>query len=358
MVRLASNCLTYADTRIKVTDNIMRSKRSKKPKVKWWCSQCKTELANDYTGPCPNCGNLRKSSTAVENPIKRVLIKYLDKYAIRSFLQLLVHIVIALGLAALLYFLIGSKVIIQSNSFVTIMSSIAAASGALLAVSLAFATFMSRFMIDWRDRSIDKLQIQCEIFASQMKLSAQYFPDIPRVLAELYKLAIFYIPGQPIEQEIIDKAGDTFRNWANPQMIQSQKEGKTIDFGDANRYDSFEKHLFDAHMLCKDMTFCLSELRLSEKFGRSLFNHPPLLTGWAMVLVYSIIFAFIGGMGVLCTIFQLPILVIPIYLAIFAIIALVLDFRGIIGVIRQRETAYEMAMLGFTGTSPFIKPDK
>lgn len=336
----------------------MGSNRPSKTKVKWWCSQCKTKLANDHTGPCPSCGNLRKSSTVIENPIKRVIIKYLDKYAIRSFLQLLVHIVIALGLAILLYLLIDGRVIIQSSNFVTIMSSIAAASGALLAVSLAFATFMSRFMIDWRDRSFDKLQIQREKFELQMKLSAQYHPDIPRALTGLYQLATFYIPGQSVEQEIIDEASDTFHKWAYPQMIQCQKEGKTIDFGDASRYDSFEKHLFDAFFLCKDMAYCLSELRRSELFGRSLFNHPPLITGWALVLVYSIIFAFIGGMGVICTIFQLPILVIPIYLSIIAIIALILDFRGIIGVIRERETAYETAMSGFTGMSPFLKPEK
>ena len=72
-------------------------------KVKWWCSNCKTELAPDYTGPCPQCGNTRKYCTIVENPIKKVILKYLDKYEIRSFLQLLIHIVIAIGLATILY---------------------------------------------------------------------------------------------------------------------------------------------------------------------------------------------------------------------------------------------------------------
>ena len=327
-------------------------------KVKWWCSNCKTELAPDYTGPCPQCGNTRKYCTIVENPIKKVILKYLDKYEIRSFLQLLIHIVIAIGLATILYFLIDSRISIQSNNFVTVMSSIAAASGALLAVSLAFATFMSRFASDWRERIIDRLQKQRVKLASQMRLSAWYYPDISRALVDLYELCAFYIPGQPIEQETIDKASYTFHDWANPQMIESSKSGRTIDFGNPTHYDTYEKHMWDAHILCSDLTFSLTELSLAEKFGRSLFTHPPLITGWALILLYSLVFAFIGSMEVLCPTSHFPLLFNPIYLSLFAIIALTLDFKASIGNIRLRETGYEQAMTGFTGKSVFNKTDK
>lgn len=342
-------------------NSILKHKKNEvnTPKVRWWCGQCKSELESKHIGPCPKCGNTRKYCTVVENPIKRAIIKYLDKYAIRSFLQLLVHVVIAIGLAILLYFLIdSSRVIIQSSNFVTIMSSIAAASGALLAISLAFATFMSRFADDWRERIIERLQKQREKLAFQMRLSAWYYPDISRALVDLYELCAFYISGQSIEQETIDKASYKFHDWANPQMIASSKSGRTIDFGNPTHYDTYEKHMFDAHILCTDLTFSLTELSLAERFGRSLFTHPPLITGWALILVFSLVFAFIGSMGVLCAVFHLPLLFIPIYLSLFAIIALILDFRASIGHIRGRETGYEMAMTGFTGKSPFLKSDK
>ncbi|MFC1977387.1 hypothetical protein ACFLWS_03870 [Chloroflexota bacterium] len=325
-------------------------------KVKWWCSQCNTELASNHTGPCPNCGNTRKYPSVVENPIRRIIIKLLDHYALRSFLQLLVHIII--GLAAILYFLIDSRVIIQSGDFVTIMSSSAAASGALLAVSLAFATFMSRFATDWNERSVDRLQKQREKLAFQMKLSAQYYPDISRALVNLYRLASFYIPGQPIEQEIIDDARNTFHEWASPQALESQKDGKSIDFGNITHYDSFENHIFDANILCNETAFSLSELSRAERFGRSLFTYPPLITGWALILVFSLVFAFIGSMEVLRAAFHLPLLLFPIYLSLFSIIALIVDFWASIGHFRARETGYEQAVKGFTGTSAFSRTDK
>ena len=126
------------------------------------------------------------------------VIRCLDQCALRSYQQLLVHCFIAIALAVLLYFLIGNKVNISSSDFVTIMPSIAAASGVLLAISLAFATFVSRYVSDWRERSIDRLQRQREKLAAQMELSAQHHPDISRKLVNLYLLSAFYIPGQPL----------------------------------------------------------------------------------------------------------------------------------------------------------------
>ena len=278
------------------------------------------------------------------------VIRCLDQYALRSYKQLLVHCFIAIALAVLLYFLVGNKVNISSSDFVTIMSSIAAASGALLAISLAFATFMSRFVTDWRERSIDRLQRQREKLAAQMELSAQKYPDISRRLVNLYMLSVFYIPGQPIEYDVIEKADHEFHDWANKQI---EKSDKKIDFGNVTHYDSFEKHLFDAHVISNDMSFSLTELSLYERYSRTLGTHPPLITGWAIILVYALVFAFIGSIGFLCNNLNFSLLALPLYLSIFSITALVLDTRASIISMRGREVGYEKAMSAFTGKRPF-----
>lgn len=276
------------------------------------------------------------------------VISLLDQIALRSFRQVLIHVCVAVGLAILFYFWVGGTITISGNNFVTIMSSIAAASGALLAVSLAFATFMSRFMTDSRERLIERLQRQQEKLALQMKKSAQSYPEISRRLTNLYLMAAFYIPGQPIDTNEVRKASKIFHDWANKQI---QKSSKKIDFANPNQYDSFEKHLFNASLCSNEIGYTLTELGLAELSSRTLATHPPLITAWAMILIYALVFAIVGGTGFFIDNLNVSILIIPTYLALLAILALILDFKASIIHIRAREIGYEMAMSVFIGKS-------
>lgn len=86
------------------------------------------------------------------------IIDKLQRYAIRTFRQLLVHSLVAILLSILLGFVLGNYIAVSVNNFVAIISSTSAASSVLLAVSLALATFFARHVTDWRDRLIHKLR--------------------------------------------------------------------------------------------------------------------------------------------------------------------------------------------------------
>jgi len=338
----------------RMRDDQRTQKTALNSKAIWFCSGCNIQLDADHSGPCPSCGHTRKNCVLRENPIKRGIIRFLDRCAIRSFSQLFIHLMIAIVMAVLIFFLVNDRVIISSGDFVTIMSSSATASGVLLAVFLAFATFMSKYATDWREKLIERLFVQREKLAAQMKLSAQHHPNVARVLVPLLGVCNSYIPGQPIEQKLINDVDTELHDWINSEIQASIKKGISIDYGNINHYDIYEKHLLDANNISTDLSFTLTDLSLAERFGRSLHTHPPVVSSLAIILVISLILSLIGSVGTLCIIWHLPILVIPIYLLLLTIIALVLDFRGAIGVIRGRETGYEIAMMGFAGNLPHI----
>lgn len=270
------------------------------------------------------------------------MVKFLDKYALRSFKQILIHICVSVGLATLFYFLLSDRVTVSSNNFVTIMSSIAAASGALLAISLAFATFMGRYVTDWRERLFERLRQEREVLRSQMKISAQHYPEISKRLTELYIMAALYIPGQEIDTNEVYKADKIFHDWAKEHASQTKRK---FDFGNLDTYDSFEKLLFDAHLCSNEVRQSLIELHVAEVSGRSLATYPSLITTWAIILIFSVVSAIIGGTGIIYANLNISLLVIPAYLFLFAIPALVLDFKASMSIMRILETGYEKAML-------------
>lgn len=267
---------------------------------------------------------------------------FISKYALRSFKQVLIHTIIAIVLALLFYFLAGNIIKMSGNAFVTIMSSLAAASGALLAVSIAFYTFMGRYMTDWRDRVYERLKQERNELKSQIKMSAKNHPEISRRLANLYILAATYHLGQVVNEEKVYEADKLFSDWA---MEKTKSSEKKFDFGDLSTYDLFDKHLFDAHLCSTEVRQSLIELHVAERLGRPLPTFPSLITAWAVILIFSLVSAIVGGTGIIYENINISILIVPAYLLLFAILALVLDFKALMPTMRIYEIGYEKAML-------------
>jgi len=270
------------------------------------------------------------------------IIDKVQRYAIRTFRQLLVHSLVAVVLSILLGFVLGNYIAISVNNFVVIISSASAASGVLLAVSLALATFFARHVTDWRDRLIHKLREDQERLAMQMERSAKFHPEISRRLTELYLQSAFYIPGQTVDIEKMRSADKIFHGWAKEQ---AQKSANKFDFGNLNTYESFEKHIFDAHLRSTELTQTLSQLHVVEVAGRSITTFSPLIIAWVILVIFTLVFAIVGSMSVIPLSLNFPILLIPFYLFLVAIFALTKDITAILSHMRILETGYEKAMV-------------
>lgn len=276
------------------------------------------------------------------------MINFLDKHAFRSLKQLVIHACVAVGVAVLFYFLLINKVSINAENFVTIMSSITIAAGALLAVSVAFATFMGRYMTDWRERLFERLRQELGKLELQMKMSAQRYPEISRRLTELYLMAAHYIPGQAIDVDEVYEADKIFHGWAKEH---AEKSNKQFDFGDLGTYDSFEKHLFDAHLRSTAVRQTLIELHVAEVCGRPLTTFPSLIAAWTIILIFSLLSFIIGSTGIIYESLNIPIIIALAYLAILAIFALIKDAEGSLRIMRILETGHEQAMLELVSKS-------
>lgn len=274
---------------------------------------------------------------------------FLDKYAVRTFRQVVIHSIVTLVLFVLLYFMLGERISIATVSFVGIMSSMAAASGALLAVSLALAMFFGRHIIDWRDKLIEGLRQSLTILGAQMGKSAQRYPEISRRLVELYLKAAYYIPGQSIDRDDLFKASSVFDDWAREEALKSERK---FDFGDLKTYDSFEKHLFDASLCSMNVRQNLLLLSVTETAGRSIPSFAPLILVWLIILVSSLVLSIVGGMGLVSENSNLAVLIIPFfYLFLVAVFALMKDVTAIIPSMRALEAGYEQAMLELVSKS-------
>jgi len=270
------------------------------------------------------------------------IIDKLQRYAVRTFQQLLVHCLIAILLSILLGFFLCNYISINVSYFVAIISATSAASGALLAVSLAVATFFARYITDWRDRLIHKLKEDQEKLAMQMERSAKFHPEISRRLTELYLQSAFYIPGQAVDIEKLRLADEIFHNWAKEQ---AQRNNTKFDFGNLNTYESFEKHLFDAHLHSTELSYTLTQLHVVEVAGRSITTFSPLIITWVIIVIFTLVFAIVGGMSVIPESLNFPILLAPFYLFLVAIFALTKDITAILRHMRILEIGHEEAMV-------------
>lgn len=276
------------------------------------------------------------------------MVNFLNKYALRSFWQVLIHVIVAIILAILLGFYLGNRISISAGSFVSIMSSMAVISGALLAISLTLFFFFSRHNIEWRDKLTEKLVRGRTELRAQIQKSAQHHPDISRHLAALYDKSINYIQGQSIDMGEIDKASAVFVEWA---VQQAQKRARRIDLGDPTEYTSFELQLRDAYLCAREVKHTFRLLGVAESHIRATATFPSLIIAWVIILTLALTSAIIGGMGVIPDNLSFPVLVSPFYLLLVAVFALMKDTMAIMSLTRIQETAYDAAILEISSKS-------
>lgn len=274
----------------------------------------------------------------------RFLFKKLDQISVRSFTQLLVHVLIAVALAVVLYFSRFGGEAINDSSTVIILAAMAAAAGALLAVSVALGIFCSQYYTDWSCRSREVRRYQLEKLGDGMQKWARKYPGISGRLGGLFELMAMYIPGQPVDFDKVFESDKVFNLWVKEEL---EKSGKKIDFGNIDAYESFEKCAYDASLVAGESKEVLMELGLAEMYGRSLSTSPPLIGTWALILVFSLVFAIIGSLDIIGDKMNLSILILPLYLCFFAGSALVIDYRGLMEIMRAREKGYEMGKRAF-----------
>ena len=272
------------------------------------------------------------------------LFGIIDHASLRSFVSLLVHVCVAVALAALFYFGQFVAETISDNNLVTILAAVAAASGAFLALSLAFGTFQSQHHTNWTYRNHERLRNQHEKIGDMMRKSAGKYPAISRYLSDRYIYISSYTPGKPVSLDEIFEADVKFRDWANEQV---KKSGKKIDFGDIDDYETFAKHAMDASFIAAESREVLVEISMAELHSRSLGTLPPLITTWALILVFSLVFAVTGSLNIISDCMKLSILIIPIYLCFFAVSAIVIDFWASIKGMRIREIGWAMGVSDF-----------
>lgn len=269
---------------------------------------------------------------------KRSLIDSLQAYAFRSTRQVILHVFLSTVVALILYLSLTDKLSISETYFVTITSSMSAASGALLAVTIALATFYSLHTTNWRDKLVDKLTEGSSKMRKQMEKSAKQYPDISRHLAPLYEESLLYVPGKPIDKTKIDSTARSFLGWARSQTGIKERG---MDAGDVITYDSFEMHLRDAVLCEHEVHHSLILLDVVRRQMQTLETFPNLLGGWLVVLVLGLAFAVVGSMGVLPEEAGFPLLGIFFWLFLVGAFALVKDITAVFGLLRIQETAFE-----------------
>lgn len=221
------------------------------------------------------------------------------------------------------------------------MSSMSATSGALLAITIAVSNFYSFHVTEWRDKLIEQLVHARAAIRTQIEKSAQHHPEISRHLGALYDKSVRYIPGQTIDMEQIEKAANVFLDWAGEQAV---RYGRQIDLGNPDEYESFQLHLRDAVLCSSEVKHTFRLLGVAGNDVRAIGTFAPLIMGWITILIFTLTFAIVGGMGVLYEELGFPVLVIPFWLFLVAIFALVKDITAVLTNLQIQEIGYDKAM--------------
>lgn len=195
-------------------------------------------------------------------------------------------------------------------------------------------------MTNWRDKLVDKLAEATVRTRKQMEKSAKLYPEISRHLAPLYEKSLLYVPGKPIDKMEIDNIAKSFLDWARSQVGNKKRE---IDAGDVNAYDSFEMHLRDA-ILCKhELQHSLTLLYVARHHILIIGTFSHLAIGWVTVLILTLMFAIIGSLGIIPENVVFPLLIIPFWLFLVGIFALVKDILAVLNTLRIQETGFDEA---------------
>lgn len=265
----------------------------------------------------------------------------LQRYAFRSTTQVIIHVLASVIVALVLYFLLHDKLSIPETHFVTITSSMSAASGALLAVTIALATFYGLHVTNWRDKLVDKLTEASARTRKQMEKSAKQYPEISRHLAPLYEESLLYVPGMPIDKTKSDDIAHSFLGWARSQAGNKKRE---IDAGDVTAYDSFEMHLRDAILCEHKVHHTLTLLYVARRHIQITGTFSHLAIGWVTVLILTLTFAIIGSLGIIPEEAYFSLLVIPFWLFFVGGFALVKDITAVPTFLQIQEIGFDKAL--------------
>jgi len=265
----------------------------------------------------------------------------LERYALRSKTQVVIHVLASIVVASLLYFLLRYKLNVPETYFVTITSSMSAASAALLAITIALGSYYSLNAINWRDKLIDKLTEASVKTRKQMEKSAKQYPEISRQLAPLYEKSLLHVPGKPINRTEIDEITNSFLNWAR---VQAESRKRAIDAGDVTEYDSFEMHLRDAIICEHQISHSLRLLDIVRHRIKTIGTFSSLTLGWVIVLILTLTFAILGSVGVLPENVSFPLLIIPFWLFLIGGFALLKDITAVFAGFQIQETSFDEAL--------------
>lgn len=264
-----------------------------------------------------------------------------EKYTFRSTTQVVVHVLVSIIMALVIYLLLRNTVGVSETSFVTITSSMTAASGALLAVTIALAVYYSLTAMNWRDKLVDGLAEASLRTRKQMEKSAKQHPEISRQLAPLYDKSLLYVPGKPIDKEEINEITRSFLIWANKQV---ESKSRKLDAGNVAEYDSFEVHLRDALVCEHQISHSLILLEIVRNRIQTIGTFSFLTIGWAVVFILTLTFAILGSTGVLPENVGLPLLVIPFWLFLIGGFALLKDIMAVFAGFQVQEIGFDKAL--------------
>lgn len=265
----------------------------------------------------------------------------LDRYALHSKTQVVIHVLALIAVASILYFLFRYKLSVPETYFVTIVSSMSAASAALLAITIALGSYYSLNAINWRDKLLDKLTEASVQTRKQMEKSAKQYPEISRQLAPLYEKSLFQVPGKPIDKTEIDELTNSFLNWAR---IQAESRKRAIDAGDVTEYDSFEMHLRDAIICEHQISHSLRLLDIVRHRIQTIGTFSSLTLSWLLILILTLTFAILGSIGVLPENLNLSLLVIPFWFFLIGGFALLKDITAVFAGFQIQETGFDEAL--------------
>lgn len=276
---------------------------------------------------------------AREEHVRLGVTDRLQKYALRSQVQLGIHLAFSVAFALAVHCFLGSKLAISIGFLVGIMSSMSAASGALLAVTIALAQFYGLHITNLRDQHVGKLREGSFRTRAQMEKSAGKYPEISRHLAPLYDRSLLYVPGEPLDMHVINNETRRFLDWE-----MAENKSRTLDPGEPGIYDSFEVHLRDAVACEHDLGYNLTMLDVATRHMQIIETFSPLILGWATILLFTLTSSVLAGMGIINTRVGTSILIIPFWLFLVALFALAKDVVAVLTTLRIQELGWEKAM--------------
>jgi hypothetical protein len=272
---------------------------------------------------------------------KLVAGDWLTKWTFSSFKNVAIHVGISFILAMILYLTVTDRASVSNQSFVTIMASMASASGMLLAVTVAVASFYAGHMLGWKDQLVGMLSQAEGSIREHMEVCAHCHPEISRHLAPLYQEIIAYIPGKQVDERRMDEIAQRFRNWAMEQVNTMQRSG---DARNPSEHESFKLHLHNAIVCHVRAKLTLGQLGVASQGIRALGSFKPLIWGCVVTVGMALILAILGGVGVISGRLTLPALAIPFWLFLVGVFALAKDTTAVLDIMSLPELAYDEAV--------------